>query len=238
MLKIAMWSGPRNISTAMMRSFENREDTKVLDEPFYAYYLNKTGLKHPLRDLVLESQSIDLNKLIKKITSDNHDSMIFYQKHMVHHIEEMPNIEWVKKFENCFLIRNPSKVINSYLKKNTLKNINEIGFKYQYELFKKFSKLTNKQPLVIDSDDVVHNPRKLLKKLCNKLNVDFSERMLSWPRGVRSSDGVWGKHWYNNVIASSNFIKKKESPILIPSKFKGILKDSMMYYEKLLSYKI
>ena len=234
-----MWSGPRNISTAMMRSFENRVDTKVIDEPFYAYYLNKTGLKHPLRDLVLESQSTDLNNLVKNITSsNNNNSMIFYQKHMVHHVEGISNFEWVKELKNCFLIRNPSKVINSYIKKNTLKNISEIGFKYQYELFKKFSKITNKQPIVIDSDDILTNPREALKRLCNKLNIDFSEKMLSWPEGERLSDGVWGKHWYNKVVASNCFIKKNEPHFSIPSEFKGILKDSMMYYEKLCLYKI
>ena len=162
--RIAMWSGPRNISTAMMRSFENREDTKVIDEPFYAYYLKKSGLVHPGKDQILKSQSNNWHEVVEHITSELPDSAtIYYQKHMAHHILPNNDMEWVKSFKNCFLIRHPKEVIISYSKKNEIKNARDLGFLQQVQLFKKIKNITGITPAIFDSMDILLAPKVLLK---------------------------------------------------------------------------
>jgi len=154
--RIAMWSGPRNISTAMMRSFENRKDTIVIDEPFYAYYLDKTGFDHPCKKEVLRSQSKNWNEVVDLITSDlPKNKAIWYQKHMVHHILSYDDIGWVKSFKNCFLIRHPKEVIISYAKKNNINSAYDLGYEQQVNLFKKIREITGSSPSVFDSKDIL-----------------------------------------------------------------------------------
>ena len=236
--KIAMWSGPRNISTAMMRSFENREDTYVIDEPFYAYYLKKTNLNHPLRQEVINSQESRLNNVIESITGlIPNNKMIWYQKHMVHHIPRNINMDWVKSFENCFLIRHPKDVIISYSKRNSINGIGDLGYIHQKYLFQKIKKITGKYPSVFDSKDILLNPEKYLKIMCNDFKIDFSEKMLDWPKGPRETDGVWASYWYKNVMNSTSFNIYKESKKKFPPKYNYLLEECLPYYEYLYSYK-
>ena len=233
---IFMWSGPRNLSTALMRSFENRDDTIVHDEPFYGYYLFKTQLNHPMKDEIISNYPIAQNEIIKNITTKQKNK-IYYQKHMTHHIVKNTRIEWIKKGYNCFLIRHPSKVINSYIQKNTLRNINDIGFKKQFEIFKKIKK-NNSKFLVINADDILINPIDSMKKLCKKLNINFSRKMLNWPKGKRNTDGIWSKVWYKNVIQSSTFNKFKSEQINVPKKYSKIYDESLKYYEAMNKYSL
>tara|TARA_B100000073_G_scaffold37304_1_gene28007 strand:- start:844 stop:1578 length:735 start_codon:yes stop_codon:yes gene_type:complete len=237
--RIAMWSGPRNISTAMMRSFENRKDTLVIDEPFYAYYLNETGLNHPLREKVLASQSINWDEIVSQLNGEiPKDKTIFYQKHMVHHILSFDNISWVKNFKNCLLIRHPKQVIVSYSKKSKINSINDLGFVQQVKLFEQIKNLTGSYPAVIDSKDILLNPKLYLLKLCNYFEISFLEEMLSWPIGQRTSDGIWGSHWYKNVINSNGFIRYKESNEGIHQDDIQFYQDSIKHYNYLSSYKL
>ena len=238
-LRIAMWSGPRNISTAMMRSFENRKDTIVVDEPFYAYYLNETGFNHPLREKVLASQSIDWNEIISLLNREiPKEKTIFYQKHMVHHILSFDNISWVKNFKNCLLIRHPKQVIISYSKKNKINSLNDLGFVQQVKLFEQIKILTGSYPAVIDSKDILLNPKLYLSKLCDYFDISFLEEMLSWPTGHRESDGIWGSHWYKNVINSNGFLPYKESKESIQQDDMRFYQGSIEYYNYLSSFKI
>ena len=238
-IRIAMWSGPRNISTAMMRSFENRKDTSVIDEPFYAYYLNKTGLNHPLRQKVLASQSINWDEIVAQLNGEiPKENTIFYQKHMVHHILSFDKIGWVKNFKNCLLIRHPKQVIISYSKKNKINSIKDLGFVQQVELFKQIKNLTGSYPAVIDSKDILLNPKSYLSKLCNYFDISFTEEMLSWPIGQRTTDGIWGSHWYKNVINSNGFIPYKESEESIRQDDIQFYQDSIEHYNYLSSYKL
>ena len=237
--RIAMWSGPRNISTAMMRSFENREDTLVIDEPFYAYYLNKTCLNHPLRAKVLASQSIDWHEIVSKLNGEiPKEKTIFYQKHMVHHILSFDNISWLKNFKNCLLIRHPKQVIISYSKKNKINSLYDLGFVQQVKLFEQIKNLTGFYPAVIDSKDILLNPKLYLSKLCNYFGISFLEEMLSWPAGHRKSDGIWGSHWYKNVINSNGFLPYKESKESIHQDDMRFYQGSIEYYNYLSSFKI
>ena len=232
-----MWSVPRSISTALMRSFENRNDTNVLDEPLYAYYLFETKNKHPMSKEIISKYDTDINIIIKKITEKNHKSKIIYQKHMTHHILDKTPINWIKKGINCFLIRNPKNVINSYIKKNKLNNSNDIGFYNQYKLFN-LIKNNNIDPIVINSEDLLKNPKKNIKMLCNKLQIPYSDKMIKWPKGSRKSDGIWGKIWYQKVKSSSGFESLKNKKINIPYEYNEIYYESLEIYNKLNSYNL
>ena len=232
-----MWSGPRNLSTALMRSFENRTDTEVYDEPFYAYYLHKTKLNHPMKKEIINHYPILQNKVIKLITSNNQNKKIFYQKHMTHHIIKNTKLDWINKGYNCFLIRHPAKVINSYIKKNSLISIDDIGFKKQYEIFNKIKKNKLKY-IIVNADNILKTPNNTIRKLCKNLNIRFSKKMLSWPKGKRNSDGIWSKVWYKNVELSNTFSKYKYENIYVPKKYKKIYEESLKYYNEMNQYSI
>ena len=230
-----MWSGPRNISTALMRSFENRSDTKVYDEPFYSYYLKNTNLDHPMKDEIINTYPFDENEVINLITKNDNNYKIFYQKHMTHHILDETRLDWINKGKNCFLIRDPAKVIASYLKKNTLKSIQDVGFKKLYEIFKL---LNSKEPIVINSDYLLASPEKYLKILCQKLNLDFDQNMLNWPKGYRDTDGIWSKVWYQDVISSTTFNTKNSKEYIVPKTYENIYKECLDIYEEINKYAI
>ena len=236
--RIAMWSGPRNISTAMMRSFGNRGDTFVIDEPFYAFYLSESGFDHPGKDEVLKSQSTNWDEVVTLITGDIPDNkFIWYQKHMVHHIADDKDIDWLKNFHNCFLIRHPKEVIISYLKQAPISGIADLGFVQQVNLFKKIKTLTGKAPFVFDAKDILIDPEKHLKKMCNYLNINFSQKMLKWPKGKRITDGVWSPYWYKNVIKSNSFFSYKNSQEKFPPQYKNLLNECLPYYDYLQLFK-
>ena len=199
-----MWSGPRNLSTALMRSFENREDTKVWDEPFYAYYLKETKKNHPLANEIINKYETNLDKIIDLVTAEK--DFIYFQKHMSHHIIKKIPINWITKGINCFLIRHPKEVLLSYIQKNDLIDSNDLGYPAQLRLFN-YVKTSNKKILVIDAKDLSEKPEIILKKICKKINIPFTEKMLNWPKGRRDSDGIWEKIWYKNVNPQLLLIK-------------------------------
>ena len=232
-----MWSGPRNLSTALMRSFENRNDTKVIDEPFYAYYLKKTQLDHPMKSEIINYYPTSQMQILKQITFQTQNNQIFYQKHMTHHIIKNTRLDWLNKGYNCFLIRHPAKVINSYIKKNNLLSIDDIGFKKQFEIFNMIKKDKIKY-LVVNADTILQDPLKTLKKLCKILKIRFTKKMLSWPTGKRSSDGIWSTVWYKNVELSNTFSKYKKEKYYIPKKYNDIYEESLKYYNEMNQYSI
>ena len=235
---IAMWSGPRNISTALMRSFENRTDCFVSDEPFYAYYLNETKLNHPLKEKIIETGEIEFNNIVSYLSGSIPElKNVWYQKHMSHHIIDYNNLDWILKFNNCILIRDPKEVIISYTKKNKLDSINQLGIPQLYEIY---NTLINNgiSPIIIDSNDIVSNPKKTLKILCKKLNIPFDKKMLQWPKGKRKTDGVWSEYWYKNVESSTEFKPFRKSEKNISSNHFSIYKDALYYYDYFLKNKI
>ena len=210
---IACWSGPRNISTALMRSWSSRRDTYVTDEPFYAYYLKETKLKHPMHNEIIKKYSSNYNEIVNYLTNEiPQKKKIWYQKHMSHHILNLEKIDWIKNCENCILLRHPKEVINSYSIKNKLNSIEELGYPQQYEIVN-FLKKINKSFTVIDSSELLNNPEKVLSAWCKKINIKFDKSMLSWEKGYHSNDGIWRKFWYDNVIKTNRFQKyeKKET---------------------------
>jgi hypothetical protein len=239
-VRIAMWSGPRNISTAMMRSFENREDTAVIDEPFYAAYLMKTGLDHPMRDAVLTSQPLDWQRVVDGLLGPVPGGKpIFYQKHMTHHMLPGFGRNWIAKCRNAFLIREPEAVLASYTEKRPDVTLSDIGFVQQRELFDSECDRLGIAPPVIEGSDVLNDPRAVLTTLCTALGIAVSPRMLKWPAGRRDSDGVWAPAWYDAVEQSTGFAASPPKPHKsLSDDLKKIADAARPHYERLAAYKL
>ena len=232
-IRIACWSGPRNISTALMRSWSSRNDTFVSDEPFYAYYLKETRLNHPMAEEIIDYYPNTYNQVVSSLNGKIPESKkIWYQKHMAHHLIHFKNIDWIENFHNCFLIRHPKDVINSYIRKNQLNHIDELGYPQQWKLIE-YLKENKKDIIVIDSSILLENPKKILNEWCKNLNIEFHETMLNWRKGHYSTDGIWWKHWYNNVINTTQFELLDKKSNIIPNRYQDIYNEALDYYEKL-----
>ncbi len=232
--RIAMWSGPRNISTAMMRAWENRSDCTVWDEPLYGHYLFKTGISHPGADEIIANQGHDWRDIVRRCTGDAlHQKSVFYQKHMTLHM--LPEIDrgWLSKLTNCFLIRDPESVIASYAAVRNEPTLQDIGFVQQAELFDTVADTSQAKPLVIDSKDFLLDPEAMLIAICARLGLDFESSMLHWPTGSRESDGVWAKHWYGSVWNSSGFATYREKPLSLSAREMAIAEEARPYYQHL-----
>ncbi|MFN2509263.1 MAG: HAD family hydrolase [Chthoniobacterales bacterium] len=238
-IRIAMWSGPRNISTAMMRAWGNRPDTFVVDEPFYACYLRKTGTDHPGREEVIANGETDWRKVIAQLTGDvPQGKPIFYQKQMTHHLLPEISRRWLHDVTNCFLIRDPSEVITSYMKKNHDPTLEDLGFVQQEEIFDFLCSETDAIPPVIDAHDVQENPARTLRLLCEAAKVKFSESMLSWPAGLRETDGIWAKHWYAEVEKSTGFQPPKRKREEVPERLRDVYARSLQIFERLREHRL
>jgi hypothetical protein len=236
-VRIAMWSGPRNLSTAMMRSFGNRGDCAVSDEPFYAAYLKLTGLDHPMREEILRHQENDWRKVAETVSGPAPGGMhLFYQKHMTHHMLPEIGRDWMRACRHAFLIRHPARVLQSYAAKREPADMRDIGFLKQAELFDRAADLAGEAPPVIDAEAVLANPEKLLRRLCTALGVSFSAKMLSWPAGPRESDGVWGAHWYQAVNRSTGFGPPGPAPTLDNPRLKRLEEQALPIYQKLAAF--
>ena len=229
---IAMWSGPRNLSTAMMRSFENRKDTLVFDEPFYAHYLSVTELNHPGRDQILDFQSTNWDEVVEKCrnTSFQKESLC-YQKHMAQHNLQGFDISWIKDVQNCILIRDPKYVIASYGKKLPIQDERHLGYIQQAEIIEFLEKENGITPPIIDADDILKNPESMMKKLCKALDIIFYPSMLQWPSGTRSSDGVWGVYWYEEVYDSTGFKPYTKKEVNIDQKLANVYEKCRKHYD-------
>jgi hypothetical protein len=244
-IRIAMWSGPRNLSTAMMRAFENRADCVVSDEPFYAAYLAATGLDHPMRDEVLRSQPTAWQDVATSLAgplpqaTGAADATVWYQKHMTHHMLPAFGLDWMGGFRHAFLIRAPARVLNSYVAKREEVTLSDIGLVRQVELFDRFANDTGAAPPVVDSDDLLADPEAILRSLCAALSIPFDPAMLHWPRGRRASDGVWAPAWYGTVEQSTGFAAPAGSALpALPDPLQRIADAAQPYYERLAAYRL
>ena len=228
-VRLAMWSGPRNISTALMRSWENRPDTRVVDEPLYAYYLAQTGLNHPVREEVIAAGDPDWERVVAELTADVADGSIYYQKHMTHHLIPQLPLEWIAALTNVLLIRDPAEVVASYVRSRADVVAEDIGLVQQTALYD----LLDGAVPVIDSADFLRAPEAYLRWLCDHIGVPFTDAMLSWPAGPRESDGVWAPHWYDAVIASTGFEPYRERTVTLSGAALAAAEQSRPHYERL-----
>ncbi len=234
-MRIAMWSGPRNLSTAMMYSFGARADCAVWDEPFYAAYLSHSGAFHPMQAEILAAGIADPAEVAARCAAGAipDGKPVFYQKHMAHHmLPEFPR-DWMKDLTHVFLIRHPARVIASYHVKAENPNLRDIGAVELTDLFKEVSGLTGKTPVVIDSADIRQNPEAMLRGLCAAIGLPFDAAMLTWPKGGHKDDGVWAPHWYNAVWQSEGFAGAEGPLPEVPEHLLQVLEAAMPHYERL-----
>jgi hypothetical protein len=239
-IRVAMWSGPRNISTAMMRSFGARPDTAVIDEPFYAAYLAATGLEHPLRNEVLRSQPQDCREVVAQVLGAVPGGRaIWYQKHMTHHMLPGFDREWIASVRNAFLIRDPAAVLASYVQKRGDVTLADIGVVQQRELFDREADRLGYAPPVVEGVDVLADPARTLALLCKALDIPFLDSMLSWPAGRRATDGVWAPAWYNAVEQSTGFgPPPAKAEIELPADLRSIADAALPHYEALAVHRL
>ncbi|MGH3095666.1 MAG: hypothetical protein ACRDMV_06645 [Streptosporangiales bacterium] len=203
--RLAVWSGPRNISTALMRAWENRTDSLVVDEPLYAHYLQQTGLDHPGRDEVIAAGETDWRRVVDWLVGPLPAGVaVFYQKHMSHHLLSNMSRDWIHALTNVLLVRDPREVIASYTKARHSVTPEDIGLPQQATLYDELA-AAGPPPPVVDAADFLRDPEGHLRALCALVGVDYTARMLHWPAGMRETDGVWAKYWYAAVQRSTGF---------------------------------
>jgi hypothetical protein len=233
MTRVAMWSGPRNISTAMMRSFGSRADTVAVDEPLYAYYLAATGIDHPGRDAILASQPQRWQDVADQLTGPVHqEPAVFYQKHMTHHLLPEVGRDWLAALTHAFLIRDPAHVIASYAKVRGEPTLDDLGYPQQIEIFRSFG------GPVVDAADVLRDPAATLGRLCEALGIGFDRAMLAWAPGPRAEDGVWAPHWYASVHASTGFAPYNPAPAQVPDRLRALVEAAQPYYDEMAAHRL
>ena len=221
----------------MMRAWENRPDTRVVDEPFYAHFLSHTGLDHPMREAVIDSGETDW-RVVADTLSTLPDEGIFYQKHISTHWLEHISTHWLSMLDHVFLIREPSSVVASYAIKRPGLTPSDLGYSQQAALFDLIKSQRGKAPMVIDSQRFLEDPAAQLLKLCEGLNIAFDEKMLNWPAGSRSSDGVWGAHWYDAVNRSTGFGPPRRTEVSLDAQQQRVADICTPYYQAMIEHAI
>ncbi|MBI4606935.1 MAG: HAD family hydrolase [Planctomycetes bacterium] len=234
-----MWSGPRNVSTALMRSFGNRPDAFVCDEPFYAHYLLVTRLPHPAAGEVIASQENDWRKVAEWLTGPVPEGKrVFYQKHMAHHLLPDMGREWLTRVTNAFLIRDPREMLLSLDAKYPNPSLPDTGLPQQVEIFELVRRATGRVPPVVDSKDLLLDTRGVLGRLSSAVGLELTESMLSWPPGLRHTDGVWAKHWYDGVERSTGFQPYRAREGRLPPRLEDLRRQCMPFYEVLHAHRL
>ena len=237
-VRVAAWSGPRNISTAMMRSWENRPDTVVVDEPFYAAFLARTGIDHPGRDEVLAAQPSDPTEVLDALRAPVPDGVrVHYAKHMSHHLAPDEDLGWTLGFRNLLLVRDPREVVASYVRSREACEPEDIGLLQQQRLAAFWDEQGVEVP-VLDAGDFLADPESHLRWVCDWLGVDFTPAMLSWPAGPRESDGVWAPYWYDAVLASTGFEPRRAREVELSPHDAAVAEACRPAYEELRARRI
>jgi hypothetical protein len=232
-VRIAMWSGPRTISTALMRSFGARSDTLVVDEPLYAHYLTVTGLDHPGRADILASQPTSWQAVATALTGPLPDGVgVHYQKHMTHHLLPDVGRDWLGGLRHAYLIRDPAYVVASYARVRGAPTLADIGLAQQREVFERYG------GPVVDAADLLRDPAGLLRALCAALGIDWQPAMLGWPAGRRETDGVWAPYWYAGVEASTGFAPYGPAPPVVPDRLVPLVEQARPYYAALAAHRL
>ena len=218
----------------MMRAWGNRADTAVVDEPLYAHYLHVTARIHPGRAETLAAGPIEIGEAVSRLLGPApRGKAIFYQKQMTHHLLPQIDRSWLSSLTNCFLIRDPSQVLTSLIKHVPDLDLPDTGFPQQAEIFNLVCQWTGKIPPVIDAADVLRNPRRMLMLLCEALNVEFTDRMLSWEPGLRATDGAWAKYWYKEVETTTGFGPYRPKSEPVPNHLRPVLEQCQAHYARL-----
>ncbi len=234
-----MWSGPRNISTAMMRSWGNRPDTTVTDEPLYAHYLKKTGLPHPAREATLAAHETDWKKVTEWLIGPiPDDKPVWYQKHMAHHLLPDVGTEWMEDVTHAFLIREPSAMLVSLTEFIPNPHLTDTGLPQQLQIFEYVKDALGMPPPVVDGNDILRDPRGVLTRLCTALGLPFHTDMLKWPPGIRNTDGAWASEWYAKVAETTGFGPPRDDAVEVPAELAGLHDECLAIYNALAKHKL
>lgn len=237
--RLAMWSGPRNLSTAMMYAFAQHSDCAVWDEPFYAAYLTATGLDHPMGDAIVAAGDTDPETVITKcLGAAPNDKPLFYQKHMSQHMIPSFHRDWVLDQTNVFLIRHPALVLASYAAKRENPTLDDIGFRQQADLIDLIIKGTGTAPLVVDSADIRDDPKAMLTAICEWVGFPFQDQMLRWPKGGHARDGVWAPHWYGAVWNSTGFAGPEKPLPPVTPELNDVYQKAEYLYDRMSEMKL
>lgn len=236
MQRICLWSGPRNVSTALMYSFAQRGDTKVIDEPLYAHYLAVTGAGHPGREEVLSNLQKDAQKVIEEVILADYPRPVLFIKNMAHHLIEVET-NFLDSFRNVFLIRDPKEMLPSLIRKIPEPVMRDTAYRHQWELFEHLTKRDN-MPIILDARELLLDPQGVLQHFCKQLDISFENTMLEWKAGPIPEDGVWAKHWYHNVHQSTGFKPYKPKAEDVPARLQPLLEECLRYYERLYEHAI
>ncbi|MFB6278694.1 MAG: HAD family hydrolase [Salinibacter sp.] len=237
--RIAMWSGPRNISTALMRSWGSRADTAVVDEPLYAHYLAETGRAHPGREEIIDRYETDWRTVAERITGPVPDgASIYYQKHMAHHLLPTMDWGWTTQLRNAFLIREPGEMLTSLIEFLPEPTLSDTGLPQQWRLFQHLRTQRGEPPPVITARGVLTAPRPTLHALCEALGVPFRPSMLSWAPGPRETDGLWGQYWYDAVYESTGFRPYEPKDESVPARLRELHEECRAFYDKLYAHRL
>ncbi|MEM7656290.1 MAG: sulfotransferase family protein [Bacteroidota bacterium] len=234
MLPLCLWSGPRNVSTALMYSFSQRPDTEVVDEPLYAHYLRVSGADHPGRAEVLAAQDSDGDAVIQQLMAGQNALPVRFMKHMAHHLIEMDET-FLKDARNVFLIRHPAEVINSFHKVIPNPSLRDIGIRRQWELFQQLQE-QGQQAIVLDGNELLKSPSRVLPQLCETLGIPFYPEMLQWEAGSIPEDGVWASYWYARVHRSTGFAPYTPKSREVRPAHEALLAEALPYYERLFTH--
>jgi hypothetical protein len=232
-----MWSGPRNLSTALMRSFGNRADTFVSDEPYYGAYLKHTGADHPMREAVIASMDCDWRSVARTLSGPcPARAPVWYQKHMWHHMAGPIGHGDFAGFTHAFLIRDPARMIASYLRARESAVFEDFGLERQAEFFEREADRLGFAPPVVDAGDVLADAERVLMALCAALGLAFDAAMLRWPPGRRATDGVWASHWYRKVEASAGFGAPERGEVALDEDGRRLADRCRPYYDRLAAH--
>ncbi|MEM9380268.1 MAG: HAD family hydrolase [Planctomycetota bacterium] len=237
--RIAMWSGPRNISTALMRSFGSRPDTHVSDEPLYAHYLASTGASHPRADEIIDQHEVDWAVVASKLTGPTPSGeTVWYQKHMAHHLLPAIDRSWLEGFRHAFLIREPRAMLASLVAKLGDARLEDTGLPQQVKIFRWVESVTGETPPVVVGTDIQRDPAGVLAALCAALGLEFDDAMLSWDTGPRSTDGCWGPFWYGNTYRSTGFAPYLHREVDLAPAYRVLATECQELYDQLAVHSI
>ena len=236
-LRLALWSCPRTVSTTLMRSFDSRDDSCVVDEPFYAHYLEHTGLAHPMAEEIKRAHESDWRKVVDELLAPQADGVrVYYQKHMAHHLLAHMDAgyrDWMGQLTHAFLIRDPGEMLTSLLEKLPDATLEDTAYPQLEALFQAECERRGERPAVIDARDLLENPKGMLRALCAAVGIPFQDSMLRWSPGPRATDGVWGPHWYGNTLRSAEFAPYRPKTERVPAERLALLDACRQHYAPL-----
>lgn len=236
-IRINSWSGPRNISTAVMRSFSQREDTRAVDEPLYGHYLKVTRAPHPGRDELLDILETDFSTIVEQVVLGPCDRPVLFMKQMVHHLTDGVDLSFLERCINVMLIRDPEEVIASLINQLPEPSMTDVGLGRQIELFRDL-RARGQEPPVIDARLLLQDPAGVLEQLCERVGIAWDPAMLSWPAGPAPEDGPWAKYWYDSLHTSTGFATYRKKDIRLPERLEGLLNEARSYYSELSEHAI